>query len=91
MTEYYSDLGLTYSQRTQYKHSILERDNHTCQLCGNKAEVVDHIIPWAVSHDSCKGNLRALCRKCNLATRRKRYDACLPEQEWWAYIASQIA
>ena len=75
MTDYYSYLGLSYNNRTKYKNSILERDNHICQLCGGKATVVDHIVPWVVSHDSAKSNLRALCRKCNLATRRERKDA----------------
>jgi len=90
MTEYYSKLGLTYSQRTQYKNSILERDNYTCKLCGDKAEVVDYIIPWAISQDSSETNLRALCRKCNLDTRRERYDALLSLNEWWEHIVCQV-
>ena len=74
MTNYYSKLGLKYSQRTQYKRSIRERDNHTCQLCGKEGHIVDHIIPWAINYDSSEGNLRALCRRCNLATRRKPFN-----------------
>jgi len=89
MTNYYDKLGLKYSQVTQYKRSILERDDYTCQLCGNKAEVVDHIIPWAISRDSSKDNLRALCRKCNIETRRPQYNANPFDtlDKWYRYLA----
>lgn len=41
---------------------IMERDNHTCQLCGAPAAEIDHI---ASSSDD-PSNLRALCKPCNL-------------------------
>ena len=90
MTDYYSHLGLKYRERTKYKDTILERDNHTCQLCGEYGDIVDHIIPWAVSHDSTRSNLRCLCRKCNLATRRPRRDSRLPLSEWYNQIEAEL-
>ncbi len=78
--------GHTYSQRTSLKCHVLERDNRTCQLCGAPSEVVDHIVPWAISRDSTLANLRALCRKCNLATRREAYDSSLPLADWYQAI-----
>jgi 5-methylcytosine-specific restriction endonuclease McrA len=92
MTDYYSHLGLRYHQRTDYKNSILERDNHTCQLCGTPAQEVDHIIPWAISRNSEPPNLRAICIKCNRATRRQRKDAnpFKTLDEWYNYIKSEL-
>ena len=93
MTDYYSRLGLKYRERTEYKNSILERDKRTCQLCGAYGDVVDHIKPWAESHDSSKSNLRCLCVKCNLDTRRSRKDAnpFRSLTEWYAWIESELA
>jgi len=45
--------------------TILERDGHTCQLCGRPADTVDHIQPAAYGGDDSPENLRALCRSCN--------------------------
>lgn len=90
MTDYYSCLGLNYQQRTKYKNSILERDGHTCQLCGQPAQEVDHIIPWAISHNSTLSNLRAVCIKCNRAIRLPRRDARLPLNEWYEKIEVEL-
>jgi hypothetical protein len=45
--------------------TILERDEHTCQLCYRTADTVDHIVPAAYGGDDSPENLRALCRSCN--------------------------
>ena len=74
--------GTTYRQRTTFKQSIHERDNHTCQVCGAPSQEVDHIIPWAISHDSTPKNMRAICIKCNRNLRRERVDAALPWDAW---------
>ena len=91
MTDYYSHLGLKYSQRTDYKNSILERDNYICQVCGNPAQEVDHIIPWAISHDSSRSNLRAICIKCNRATRRQPRNTRLSLDKWYDYLQEELA
>ena len=44
---------------------ILERDNHTCVYCGNKATAVDHIIPQSVGGSDKHKNLVASCKLCN--------------------------
>ena len=78
--------GKTYSQALSLKNFVRQRDNYTCQLCGGYGDVVDHIIPYAISHDSLLSNLRVLCRRCNLATRRPRKDSALPLAEWFAKL-----
>jgi 5-methylcytosine-specific restriction endonuclease McrA len=79
-----------YHQSTEYKKKILERDNYTCQLCGSPGYYVDHIKPWAISHDSSPSNLRAICLPCNLALRRKRFDAALDIKEWEQWLLSEL-
>ena len=56
-------------QWRKIRKRILDRDGHTCQVCGQEATHVDHIIPRrlmageAVDNDS---NLQSLCKTCNL-------------------------
>jgi 5-methylcytosine-specific restriction endonuclease McrA len=50
------------------RHSILARDNYTCQYCGARGRdlTIDHVVPrWAGGPDAWD-NLVACCRKCNL-------------------------
>ncbi|MBX3118717.1 MAG: HNH endonuclease [Fimbriimonadaceae bacterium] len=50
------------------RHSILARDNYTCQYCGTKGRdlTLDHVVPkWAGGPGSWD-NLVACCRRCNL-------------------------
>lgn len=82
--------GTTYRQGPAFKKFIRERDNYTCQICGEWGDQCDHIIPYAVSHDSSPSNMRVLCRKCNLATRRERKDAAPPFDEWIAGIKGEL-
>jgi 5-methylcytosine-specific restriction endonuclease McrA len=79
-----------YRQALEYKQQVRERDNYTCQLCGAYGDQVDHIIPWAVSHDSQMGNLRVLCKPCNLSLRRTRSDAALSYNQFFQYIESEL-
>lgn len=51
---------------------IIERDNNTCQLCGNSTFQepnllleVDHIVPVAKGGMTEESNLQTLCWKCN--------------------------
>lgn len=81
--------GNAYRQHTTLKNFIRERDHYTCQICGEYGDQVDHIIPYAISHDSHISNLRVLCRKCNIVTRRKR-KAALPYPEWIARIENEL-
>ena len=82
--------GKAYRQHTSLKNFVRQRDNYTCQLCGGYGDIVDHIIPYAISHDSSLSNLRVLCRRCNLATRRPRESSSLSFNDWWAYIESEL-
>ena len=50
---------------------VLNRDNHTCQLCGQPADQVDHINQVAADGPDTLTNLRAICGPCNQARNRK--------------------
>jgi 5-methylcytosine-specific restriction protein A len=41
---------------------VLERDNHTCTKCGNRATDVDHVLRGD-NHEPT--NLTSLCRRCH--------------------------
>lgn len=49
------------------RHSVLARDNYSCQYCGSTRELtIDHVLPrWAGGPHTWE-NLVACCRKCNL-------------------------
>ncbi len=82
--------GKHYRQHTSFKDFVRRRDNYTCQLCGEYGNIVDHIIPYAVKPETTLEGVRTLCRACNLAVRRKRKDARLPIDEWYADLARQL-
>lgn len=50
------------------RHSVLARDNHTCQYCGAKGRelTIDHVTPRWMGGPHTWENLVACCRKCNL-------------------------
>lgn len=59
---------------------IIERDDHTCQLCGNSIRnepnlllEVDHIVPIAKGGLTSEDNLQTLCWKCNRHKGAKLY------------------
>ena len=96
MSDYYSHIGLKYNQRTAYKSSIHERDSWTCQACGAPAQEVDHIIPWVISHDSSKSNLRAIYIKCNRQLRRPctlpvGHLPTIPWEKYGDYLQREIS
>lgn len=49
------------------RHSILARDNFSCQYCGKKSEdlTIDHIIPKRLGGKKVWENLVSACKKCN--------------------------
>jgi len=82
--------GEAYRQQQALKDLVRLRDNFTCQICGGFGWDVDHINPWAESHDSTLDNLRVLCHRCNVATRRPRKDARLPLDEYYAALEAEL-
>ena len=50
------------------RHSVLARDNYTCQYCGAKGRelTIDHVVPRWCGGPHTWDNLVACCRKCNL-------------------------
>jgi len=85
-----------YQDQTLYKTTIRERDNYTCQLCGeHPAFDVDHIIPHHISHDNSESNLRVLCHRCNLIGRRyilpEGRMRRIPVEDYEDYIKRELA
>jgi len=57
-------------QSTEWKRlrlEILQRDQHTCYMCGGEATEVDHILPRSRNGSDEPENLAAACRRCNNA------------------------
>ena len=49
------------------RHSILARDNYTCQYCSSKKVLtIDHVVPRWAGGPHTWDNLVACCRRCNL-------------------------
>lgn len=49
------------------RHSVLARDNYTCQYCASKKDLtIDHVVPRWCGGPHTWDNLVACCRKCNL-------------------------
>lgn len=50
------------------RHSVLARDNHTCQYCGARGKelTIDHVVPRWCGGPNSWDNLVACCRRCNL-------------------------
>lgn len=82
--------GRAYRQSEGFKEHIRRRDNYTCQLCGKEGWIVDHIIPYAVSHETRPDGVRVLCYACNLGLRRERRDAN-PIIDYEAYLRAELA
>lgn len=47
------------------RRKVLERDNHTCQYCGDPADTIDHVVPKSAKGSSAYSNLVAACEACN--------------------------
>lgn len=50
------------------RHSVLARDNYTCQYCGvrHRDLTIDHVVPRWAGGPHTWDNLVACCRRCNL-------------------------
>ncbi len=85
------ELGQVRYVPKKLRQAILVRDNFICQICGNLADQIDHIVPWRISHDNNPSNLRAICQKCNMGRRLPRRDKRLPLPEYWEAIEKELS
>ena len=56
---------------TWSKNRLLFRDLNTCGYCGDPANTVDHIVPYAKGGKSTWLNTVAACRSCNHVKRNR--------------------
>lgn len=56
---------------TTLRKQILNRDNHTCQHCGDTGTEVDHIVNRANGGTNHPDNLQTLCPPCHQHKTRK--------------------
>jgi hypothetical protein len=61
---------------------ILERDDWTCQYCGEPAVCVDHILAFSLGGSDADYNLRASCAVCNHDARNRRFDSFEQKKAW---------
>lgn len=71
------------------KNIVLNRDNYTCQYCGNHGEFVDHVISSFVGGVGYSYNLVACCGSCNSKKKKKTWvpnniDVLEKENKQWA-------
>jgi 5-methylcytosine-specific restriction endonuclease McrA len=66
MSSALKDNGST-SQWRKIRQRILNRDGHTCQVCGMEGNSVDHIVPRSAGGGDHDWNLQTLCVSCNSA------------------------
>jgi 5-methylcytosine-specific restriction protein A len=57
------------SEWKRIREEALRRDAHTCQLCGDPATQVDHVISVAAGGDNSLSNARSVCAQCNVDAR----------------------
>lgn len=73
---YRERLGVSSKAWAELRRMVLERDDYTCQYCGNYGDTVDHVIPLAANGETNKDNLVAACFSCNSSKRDR------PVAEW---------
>ena len=60
---------------------VFERDGGCCLACGTtltlRTAQLDHIVPWSAGGPDTSGNLRVLCKSCNV--RRSNYRGGLDD------------
>jgi len=78
------------------RYEVLERDQFTCQYCGQQAPnvklEVDHVLPVEDGGPDTLDNLKTSCWACNhgkggLFVRRKRMGARLPAKDYTPYVS----
>lgn len=64
------------------RRAIMKRDNWTCRYCGEKAEHIDHVIPYSKGGPSTMSNLVAACVACNFKASDRLFDSFVAKREW---------
>lgn len=68
---------------------IFERDEFTCQYCGDEACEIDHIIPVSAGGSDHVMNLVAACRYCNGRVSNRVFDSLEEKKEYLALLSER--
>jgi 5-methylcytosine-specific restriction endonuclease McrA len=66
------------------RFEVLERDDFTCQYCGNPATCVDHVLPRMRGGGDDLDNLKAACAHCNATAGALVFESFPHKKEWLA-------
>ena len=69
---------------TQLRQLILERDNFTCQYCGDKDGPfeADHVMPKSRGGTDDESNLLCACRTCNRSKKDRTPEEWFESMRW---------
>jgi len=71
-----------YFSSEEKRREIFERDNWTCQYCGEKVSAdnatLDHYVPRSKNGDNSKGNLKVACLICNSVKSGRSFEDAAP-------------
>ena len=77
--------GIPYST----KDRIYRRDNWKCVYCGERADCIDHVIPFSKCKHNEEWNLVSACTSCNLKV-KDRYFQSFEEKKKWILEARNV-
>lgn len=61
--------GMSSTEYEKLRRIVIERDNHTCQQCGNTGKLfIRHVIPYRETQDNSLDNIITLCQSCHIKT-----------------------
>jgi hypothetical protein len=58
------------------------RDEGICRYCGEEANSIDHIIPWAFKPSNAMSNLVAACMTCNLIAKDMVFPGFIEKRDF---------
>lgn len=61
---------------------VYKRDDYLCQYCGDRAEHLDHIVPYSKGGDNSATNLVAACATCNFIAFDRQFLNFEEKKKW---------
>lgn len=64
------------------KERIFRRDNWKCVYCGERADCIDHVIPFSKCKHNEEWNLVSACTSCNLKVKDRCFQSFDEKKRW---------